>query len=858
MPYRFKLVVFLFPMLIPFQLLLSPQSVQAQQASNFGLTLVAHLNQYPQIGYNDVWGYTAPDGRDYALLGVRAGISIVDATDSASIHEVDYIPWVGSLWYDMKTYRHYMYVCSEGSTEILIVDLATLPDSAHVVGTYVGLTSTPHNIFVDTTQALLFVVEDLHFDPAVRILSLADPEHPVQVSVLGPGLGTDAHDLFSQDSVLYVAEGINGSIGIFDIHNPAAPTLIQRLFIPAPGYVHNVWVTKDNQYMVTTEETTNKTVKIWDIRDLNNIQLVAEYLGENGLAHNAFFKDDLLYISHYASGAKLVDVQDMTSPIEIGSFDTQNDWGVYPYTSNGYIYVSDMDNGLYVLNFTGSRAYRLTGVLTDATTGNPIADGWIEIADNGTVVRTAPDGHYATGIAASGSITLHVAAFGFQSQTLTITARSGEIDTLNFQLSPLPTSSIGGVVNDQNNQPLAGARVVVRLNSPLLSTPQLLADTTDSNGEFNFDHILVSDSVWLNYDSLWVEQIFPFPTTGHSGVVTTVSNPAMVQFQLQPADVFLVNGDPAGNYLEKYESALVANQTTYFVWTTATDGTQIPVSRMDELKTPTIIWYTGDATTNVLNVEAQDSLRQFLAQGGRLFLTGQNIAQDLANQGSSFLSGDLQVGYGGIGGPPVIRPVQSHPLAAGLANISTAGSNQNSKDILQPTFGSFAQPAFTYTNGLPAGVTLELAGSGAKVVFFGFGMEGMAENSTNASREEVMGRVLGWLGSLPTGIDDPSPVQPEAFVLLPNFPNPFNPSTTIRYQLGEPARISLRIFDTLGQTIRTLVAGNQQGTGQHQVRWDGTDDHGQPVSSGIYIYQLEARTQNGRSFRAAREMLLLK
>ena len=112
--------------------------------------------------------------------------------------------------------------------------------------------------------------------------------------------------------------------------------------------------------MVTTEETENKTIKIWDISNLNDINLLGEYLGENNLAHNVHIKDNLVYISHYTTGLKIIDIFDPTYPVEVAAYDTypQNDsggyygcWGAYPFTENGYIYASDMQNGLYAFNF---------------------------------------------------------------------------------------------------------------------------------------------------------------------------------------------------------------------------------------------------------------------------------------------------------------------------------------------------------------------------------------------------------------------------------------------------------------------------------------------------------------------------
>jgi Ca-activated chloride channel family protein len=98
------------------------------------------------------------------------------------------------------------------------------------------------------------------------------------------------------------------------------------------------------------------------------------------------------------------------------------------------------------------------------------------------------------------------------------------------------------------------------------------------------------------------------------------------------------------------------------------------------------------------------------------------------------------------------------------------------------------------------------------------------------------------------------PVLPRSVSLRQNFPNPFNPSTTIRYDVMEPAVLmSLAIYDMAGQRVRQLVRARRQSAGPHGVVWDGRDDRGELVANGVYLYQLRAGT-----FRETRKMVLLK
>jgi flagellar hook assembly protein FlgD len=87
------------------------------------------------------------------------------------------------------------------------------------------------------------------------------------------------------------------------------------------------------------------------------------------------------------------------------------------------------------------------------------------------------------------------------------------------------------------------------------------------------------------------------------------------------------------------------------------------------------------------------------------------------------------------------------------------------------------------------------------------------------------------------GLQDILPAQS---ALLPNFPNPFNPETTIPFAIGagDHTRVELAIFNALGQRVRTLFAGSLTA-GLHRIQWDGRSDAGHEVATGAYIYRLE-------------------
>jgi len=89
------------------------------------------------------------------------------------------------------------------------------------------------------------------------------------------------------------------------------------------------------------------------------------------------------------------------------------------------------------------------------------------------------------------------------------------------------------------------------------------------------------------------------------------------------------------------------------------------------------------------------------------------------------------------------------------------------------------------------------------------------------------------------GMEETSTV-PAAYALQPAFPNPFNPVTTIRYDLPEPCRVTLQVYDLSGRLIRMLRQGSMEEAGHREVVWNGTDGQGRAVSSGVYFYRLTA------------------
>ncbi len=187
--------------------------------------------------------------------------------------------------------------------------------------------------------------------------------------------------------------------------------------------------------------------------------------------------------------------------------------------------------------------------------------------------------------------------------------------------------------------------------------------------------------------------------------------------------------------------------------------------------------------------------------------------------------------------------------------VSVASADE---DLLASTGGEtlfhhvVADGQVTVANGLYNGTAVS---GGGDIVRFVFRV--LYEFEDNARFEVADGLVFD-----PSQLSNPAVVAgvlelqstPREFALHQNFPNPFNPDTTINYDLAESADVTLQIYNVLGQVVRTLVASEAQNAGRYQIRWNGMDERGVPVSSGIYFYQISA---DGK-FSDVRKLMLLK
>ncbi|MBI3195277.1 MAG: choice-of-anchor B family protein [Ignavibacteriae bacterium] len=375
--------------------------------SQNGLTFIGHLDQKhggssdnPPVSYSACWGYVAPNGREYAIVGTYTGTQIIDITSTDSIREITHISGPSSIWREMRTYKQRAYVVSEGGSGVQIINLENLPNSATLVRSF-NYTSGSKNIQANHTieifDGYMYLNGSVNWSPGgVLIFSLAKVDTPVFV---GQYQQDYAHDSYVYGNRLYAAAIYGGGgINIADITNKANPTHITDINYANSG-THNVWTTTNGNVVISTDEigSTAKNLKFWNVQNIPPAPSspIATYtISPADIVHNVFVRGNYAYVAWYTAGIAVVDITNPSSPATAGFYDTSLEpsggydgvWAVYPYFWSGKIIAGDMQNGLFVFRFNGLAARTPVGLLEPANqqafcTNNPISFKWSSVAN---------------------------------------------------------------------------------------------------------------------------------------------------------------------------------------------------------------------------------------------------------------------------------------------------------------------------------------------------------------------------------------------------------------------------------------------------------------------------------------------
>jgi|GEM_PF-2989085 len=773
---------------------------------SFNMQLVGQLRTRGTSGYSNCWGYVAPNGKEYAIVGTINGTQIVDiSTDT--LKEVAFIPGPSSQWREMKVYQHYAYVVTEGTgAGLQIIDL----DSMKLVNT-ITTTQVPSGHTVSIEGKYLYINGARYGNGGIVVLDLTDPVNPV---VVGSYQEEYVHDCFVKNDTIYAAAIYGIGLDILDATNKANIKRVNLVHYPFAG-THNTDVSADGKYVFTTDEINGdpnmmgNIVRVWDKTDIKNLKLVGTYVAKpKTIAHNIHVKGKYAYVAHYTEGVRVVDIQNPEIPVEVAYYDTYpgsahatiGNWGVFPYYQSNRIIATDMNGGLFVLNFPGQQSNipvaRAIVTVVDSATNLPIEGVTAEFLSGQNYFITDAQGIFKFG-ALYDTVTIKFSKKrydgGYETKTQMLTMPLNATGTITVKLKSLPTGSLNLTVkNLQNAVPLGGAKIHIQNTT--------ISGFTSDAGSFLVPQLLLNEKFRI------VVSKFGFAVD--SVDVTLSASVNNVEIMLQP------------NAKDNFEFDL-----GWTVGSTTDSGT---VGRWQRTKLFPVIFF-GDT----LQPPADHS-----NTGELCFGTGpSNNLNDNVEGRTTLVSPAFNVS--GMTTPTILywlfTNTRSNPvddtLYVELSNDN--GVTWKTAEIITGKQQRWTQHRIVITNVVAASSTM-------KIRF-------VARDGGAPSTFEVAVDDVEFGDGLVSTIVRREDIIPNEFHLSQNFPNPFNPTTTIEYALPVSEFVTLKVYDLLGKEVASVVSETQKA-GRYAVQVNG-----EKMSSGVYFYRLQAGT-----FTVTKKFILAK
>lgn len=456
-----------------------------------------HLT-FPGKQLANIGGYVDSLGNEYALVGHSEGMAIVNVQDPDNPFVVKEIPGPNSIWREVKTWQHFAYVTTEGGNQGLqVVDLSHLPDTVipyhnwkPVITTNVGTytLNTIHALHIDNGYVYLYGANNGSGIEGIVIGSLADPWNPVLAGVYN---GYYVHDGYVRNDTVWACHIYDGFFSAIDVSDKNNPVQLIQQHTPS-NFTHNSWLSDNSRYLFTTDEVDNSYLAAYDVSDVNNIvfmdKIQSQFPGSQSVVHNTHIKNDYAVTSWYKDGVVITDVHRPENLVNIAWFDTSplngggydGCWGVYPFLPSGNLVASDIQQGLYVLTPTYTRACYLEGSVIDSICGAHIAGVKVTIMGAGVIDSTDFSGIYKTGTPDVGTYTVVFEKQGYNTVTINgVVLDTALVTMLNITMLSNQSVSLMGLVQDNLSAPLADVQV------NFSNANYSYSYTTDSNGEFS-------------------------------------------------------------------------------------------------------------------------------------------------------------------------------------------------------------------------------------------------------------------------------------------------------------------------------------------------------------------------------------
>ncbi len=415
---------------------------------------------------------------------------------------------------------------------------------------------------------------------------------------------------------------------------------------------------------------------------------------------------------------------------------------------------------------------------------------------------------------------------GWTELIMTITP-GGELtdnDTLHLPVQVLGWGAVAGYVTDTETGLAIGATLHFYREGIPSEEPMYSVNNDPVSGDYQID---VLEGTY----KIVIDPEIPYTDRESTGIIVDLGQTTNVDFTLHPAPVLLVDDDGEAQYDTCFSLPLEQSGFDVYIW----DVNQNGEMTADIVLFEAAVWMTGDETEDAITQNEQDIIISYLDTGGNLFITGQNIAENLT--GEPFLNDYLGASFeDGSSGQQQVLGVNGDPVTSGLMVMfpgSGGANNQTSTDIITAT-GS-GESAMLYSSSMDcAGVHVDL---GYKSLFLSFGLEGVSGAAGSTNRYEFLQAVMDWFGVPPTGVSSSVDLElPNDYSLLRLIPNPFNPELTLKLAMPHTAKVEIRIYNVRGQLIEFISPG-MLTAGSHNIGYRFDVSH----SSGVYYFVLQGR-----------------
>ena len=527
-----------------FTLLTTLSFLSAQNIQNISLLSKVEY----EVELSDIWGYTAEDGKEYALVGLETGTSIVDISDPSNPIEIVNVPGGVSLWKDIKTYKNRAFITGEYQQGLQIIDLSNLQNGEAPslfwetsFGGF-GRLGACHNIFIEEQTGVAYLAGCSVVGGGVLMFDITG-DLP---SYLGKTNTTYSHDVFVRNDTIYSSDMNIGVFSIIDATNKSNPVVIANQRTPFQ-FTHNTWLSDDSKTIFTTDELGDSPLAAYDISDINDIKALDQFFptgtkGTGLIPHNVHVKNDFLVTSYYAEGVIITDASRPNNLVQVGAFDTYSGpnaslygaWGAFPFFESDIILVTDIENGLFVLKPKYLRAAFFEGIVTDSITGEKLSQVHIEGVNRGVVVfedQTGLDGGYEIGTTQTGNLKITFTKAGYRSETATVRFSNGALSELSLSLSPIDsinnTTSLEDLdlltAFDASPNPFSAQTTIqYHLEKPLKNAQFIL---TDISGQLIQQYPLSAANGTLTLDKALAKGLYfgqIIAAEGNSGVLKLV------------------------------------------------------------------------------------------------------------------------------------------------------------------------------------------------------------------------------------------------------------------------------------------------------------------------------------------------